>query len=175
MKISMSFLDQLLTNPPSQDDQNDKGEYSLALEYIHRFLVFAFASTFSDGEPVDSIIEQITLLTSFNPTEGWRDASAIINGVLKALQHVSRVVSVHSAFLGGTSSTYVPLIDNNSCTGDKSDDGGSNDSGSGDSDSDDGSAELIDFSVIAAISKSPPTSDSHGVKSEETERLLQCV
>ena len=102
LKVSMSFLDQLLTNPPSQ---NDEDAYSLVLEYIHRFLVFAFASSFSensDGGSVDSIIEQIILSTSFNlnPTEGWRAASAVINGVLKVPQYASCIVSVHSAFLG---------------------------------------------------------------------------
>ncbi|KAF8256336.1 hypothetical protein EI94DRAFT_643413, partial [Lactarius quietus] len=102
LKLSTSFLDQLLANSHNGQDEQ--------LEYIHRFLVFAFTSAFSDGEPIDSIIEQTVLFASFNPTEGWRDASVVINGPLKALQYASRVVSVHCAFLGGTSSTYAPLI-----------------------------------------------------------------
>ncbi len=173
LEISTIFLDALLARP---DDRCEKEYHNLVMEYIHQFLIASFGTPFITGHGIGSILEQTLMLASFSSTQGWQRASRIVNGPLKAWQNVSRVVSIHSAFLGGISSVYECIhVDQKGF----SDIDVSNASNLDDSDSDDSDSgseeelmEVLDFSVIGALAKEQSTTDA---ESQQSECILKCV
>jgi len=179
LKLSTDFLDALLAHP---DDKSDEDEYdNLIMEYIHKFFVASFSTPFIDGSGIGSIVEQTVMLASFSSTNGWQRASRIISGPLKAWQNVSRVVSIHCAFLGGLLPRYERMTGNQKASSrisneeedpnaSDSEDSDSEDSDLDDSDSD-GEREFmeLDFSIIGALAKTQST------ESQQSEHILKCV
>jgi hypothetical protein len=173
LKASTDFLDALLDRPGDQSDEN--GYHNLVMDYIHKHLVASFSTPFIDGSGIGSIVEQTIMLASFSSTNGWQRASRIVNGPLKAWQNVSRVVSIHCAFLGGLSSIYERIIgDQKAPSGISAEEDHSHVSDSDDSDSDgeEESMELLDFSVIGALAKTQSTDDA---ESQQSEHIVKCV
>ena len=173
LKVSTDFLDALLAR---RDDQSDEdGYYTLVMAYIHEFFVASFTIPFIDGSGIASIIEQTIMLASFSSTNGWQRASRIIDGPLRAWQYVSRVVSIHCAFLGGMLSRYERIIrDQNALSSISTKEEYLNDSDSDDSESDgeQESMELLDFSIIGDLAKRQSTA---GAESQRSEDVLKCV
>ena len=148
------------------------------ISFIHQFLVYAFTTPFADDGPIDSITEQIILLSAFSKINGWRTGSTIINEQLKAWQYVSRATLVHCAFLNDLSAPYTPppihetALHLLSCspTNCSSDDTSESES----EDEDDGESKprfgLLDFSILDNMARG--LRDASGPESEGGEEKL---
>ncbi|KAF8869469.1 hypothetical protein BD779DRAFT_1682084 [Infundibulicybe gibba] len=191
--ISTGFLDTLLSHSGNNKSNNaDQDEYhNLVMEYIHKFLVSSFSTAFTDGGGIGSIVEQTIMLNSFSSVHGWQRASRICNGPLKAWQNISRSVSIHCAILGGMSSKYERIFGDKqapsrttstaeeegsdvSALGDDNSDSDGDDSDDSDDDSDDSDLEILDFSVISALTRTQTQSvvvDAQ--ESQESERIVK--
>ena len=177
LEICNAVLDKLSSGLPNDKEKDER--QSSALHLVHRFLVYAFTTPFSDKGPVDSIIEQTILLASFSRTNGWQTGSAIINEQLKAWQYISRTTFIHCAFLNDLSAPYTPpttdeTTQNLSCH--RSID--SNSDNESDSESEDDLENtplcgLLDFSALDILATGPK--DASEPRSGEGQLLLQYV
>ena len=79
------------------------------VKFIHKFLVLIFTRTnYSSERPVDSILEQAVVFHNFSSIQGWDKPAQLINSLI-GLQYISRVVLIHSSYLGRSSTAeYTP-------------------------------------------------------------------
>lgn len=77
----------------------------IVLDFIHRFLMELFGSTYCVKRKIDCVLEQVILILSLMPDKKWQSAKSAKN-IFAATFRVARATLVNAAFMGSMEAGY---------------------------------------------------------------------